>query len=435
MKHFGRHDFPRLHTINARQSITVGEDADLDDDQYIPRFHHVVGSPLRNLRLKVFYFPSTGDPREYQRGRFVPITEQESQRPNVITPILLSLGSIPSKIRNLEIISNTLYPKFAEELFKVVCQLRHLATCVIEPLPIPPHALQHLASLPFLHKLNLTMHRVDYEAGLEPYLPRPDDPFPALQDLFLCADDSGCGFDDFIHSMRSTQLQKLHIRIENHVSRDSIGTLLSALATHPSATSLARFRLELGELYLLPSETHELPKSPEFLHLSSLSVLEDVDISGMYFGGLDDETLQAVVCSCPNLRQLRLYPGWKQRRDWTYNSLTTLETVLERCLHLDYLDLPLDIKSDEVKRAQRRTETNPFCRPQFQTLWAGHGSICCASDVCSIAALLSLWAPQLRGIKFELGGDPNWTRVHRLLKPFELVRRQERRWFDEWREV
>ena len=122
---------------------------------------------------------------------------------------------------------------------------------------------------------------------------------------------------------------------------------------------------------------------------------------------------------------------------WSYASFFALELILECCPLLVELSVPLNVESIDVVMALQRAETDPFRRTRLQVIGVGPLPILRTDDIYSIAALLSLWAPNINRIQYGEGLysvasfgllDASWQTVALLFSRFKLIREQERQW-------
>ncbi|RDX46746.1 hypothetical protein OH76DRAFT_1406586 [Lentinus brumalis] len=325
----------------------------------------------------------------------------------------------------------------------------------------PPSTLAHLAAIPTLQTLGITLLSDDFPDGVKLF--NVVSPFPSLRTIQI-ETDSTLLCAGLLGEVCSSHIETLKVDSDEPepVSLDDFHAVATVLANCPSAHVMKHLTLELGPL---PCELEDpVPIRPDvFAIIHGLHALEEIVLGRGCYAALDDDALVATLEAWPQIRVAKLCSSETLHfgdSDTPRVTLSGLAAIAGRCQAIEAVEVPLaDIDRSEVARLLTRKPPRIWepvglglfrtCCP-LKTLGVGP-SVLAKEDIVGVAAVLSQWFPKLRTIYYltPLSGpdwdqgktdwgvpiDPQverqywwWGKVGRLIHVFASTREQEQKW-------
>ena len=443
-----------------------------ETQQWADPIHHFIGPSLVRFSLTLQGGHDYDDLMEDPTGLL------EAQPGSVLLDIIAHPSSHCPQLHTFEL-DTTPFPFYAANaLSDAVCRWSHLRSFEAYTCPLMPEAWRHLAALPSLCLLNALVDLPE-EALSEVLLPSPQDPlvFRALRKLVLHAHQlKTCTI--LIKAIKSTTLAKVSLSAYGHACSADIESVCSALATCASRDALHELPIKPGCTNHGPHPHEPLPQAV-LTALLALGPLQKLFLQGPCFSSLHNATLAAMVRAFPNLWTAMLCPDAAPQQGVTLAGLGVLVGLKElRSVHVPLADVDERALADAFSRQGAPPSSLPPgpSRPCSSASTA-HGFSASALPVTTVSApsrpslvrsinvgrarvfeacvegataALSAWFPYLMSANF-IAVDPDsdepvlramgfrdgdevvevkrrWQRVGSAVRPFVLVRKQERRW-------
>ena len=410
----GGYCLPNIHTIYWKKHVT---------NLYARSLLHVPGPSLRHLHLASDHTqPHCYDPEELVSLQF-PFSDASDAQTDVLELLARLRDNCPQlQTVTFKVLGAELYA--TDALSNAICSWFQLQTFQAPAVPINLSALKHLASLPSLHTLNIS---------LETSLELVDDSLPALRSnmspvfpCLRCLVANNIRADvciQLLDAIQSCTLYNVSLLIAGHIPSEEIGNLCVALGRHPSSAVIAKLcirSLTTLSRCMDPHQAHSEPHhhnplmipakrvhsplpSSAISPLLSLKSLQHVSLLGPCFASLDDSMVAQMAVAWPQLSTAHLCHA-------ATDSAPTLAglAALAQCKHLEVLSIPIsDVDERAVAAAMAMRPARLFtpalepeqrCPLRLLNVSSGWMS---DGNAERTAAALSAWFPELGSVVFE----------------------------------
>jgi hypothetical protein len=259
-------------------------------------------------------------------------------------------------------------------------------------------------------------------------------PFPALRRLTLNCESMATGIEFVKNMIQSASLTLFSVCVDDPPSSVQLGQIFSLLLAQSSSVHLTNIRfchpafISYGDsedsLPLL--HAHDFEPLMKFTNMESISIETECSIADF-----DDETLEAMATSWPNLRHLYLTNSWGE----SFPSRCTLRGLLRLGKHCPNLMTLRIVFQASAEVCWNGRPGGGVVNEHMEELEVVQSPI---TDPRAVASFLSDIFPRLTSIVAwdnynpedlaEVGNRKRWQETIQLYGAFVAIRNEERQW-------